>query len=292
MSDFWSAWIIVLTAATFIGTTWLLFANRKTKKSREDGTTGHVYDGIEEYDNPLPAWWFHMFNITLVFGVLYLIAYPGMGNFTGLLGWTQENQLEREVALAEERFRPMRDKYLAMPVTAIADDPAVRKMGQRMFGNNCAQCHGSDGGGARGYPNLGDNDWIYGDTPEAIKKSITHGRRATMPPWGPVIGEDGVTNATAYLLSVNGRSADPEAAAAGATVYDTFCAACHRSDASGNPVLGAPDLSNGVWLYGGSQKDIAASIREGRNGEMPAMGEMLSEDKIHILTAWVYGLSR
>ncbi len=292
MSGFWSAWIIVLTTATFIGTIWLLFANRKTEKMREDGTTGHVYDGIEEYDNPLPAWWFHLFNITLVFGVLYLIAYPGMGNYAGLLGWTQENQLERQVAEAEERFRPMRDKYLALPVEEIGQDPVVRKMGQRMFGNNCAQCHGSDAGGTRGYPNLSDDDWIYGGTPAAIKQSITHGRRAVMPAWGPTIGEDGVTNVTAYLLSLNGRDADAEAIAAGGTVYNTFCAACHLPNASGNPALGAPNLANGIWLYGGTTEDISASISEGRNGNMPAMGEMLTEDKIHILTAWVYGLSQ
>lgn len=292
MSEFWSTWIIVLTTATLIGITWLLFANRKTSPKNEEGTTGHVYDGIEEYDNPLPAWWFQMFVISIIFGIGYLIAYPGMGNFAGVLGWTQHNQLEQQVASAEARFRPLRDKYLALPITDIAHDPLVRKMGQRLFSNNCAQCHGSDAGGAKGFPNLTDADWIFGGSAEAIKYTIVNGRQTAMPAWGPVIGDDGVANATAYLLSLNGRSADVSAVEAGKTVYQTFCMACHQADATGNTALGAPNLANGIWLYGGSSDAISESIRNGRNGVMPAMGEILSEDKIHILSAWVYGLSR
>ncbi len=292
MTSFWSIWVIVLTAISFVLMTWLLFANRKRDEDTTEKTTGHSYDGIEEYDNPLPAWWFNMFVITIVWGVLYLLIYPGMGNFPGLLGWTQVEQHEREVEAAESRFRAMRDRYLALSVEEIAGDPAVRKMGMRMFGNNCAQCHGADARGSYGFPDLTDGDWIYGGTPEAIKTSIASGRQAAMPGWESVIGEEGVRDATAYILSLNGRDAEESRLAAGAEVYKGYCAACHGADARGNFALGAPNLANGIWLYGGKPEQIAHSIRAGRNGVMPPHEDMLGEDKIHILTAYVYGLGR
>ena len=292
MASHWSLWIIVLTTITFIGLVWILFGNRKREGLLNEKTTGHNYDGIEEYDNPLPAWWFYMFVITIVWGVAYLIIYPGMGNFPGLLGWTQLEQHEREVSAAEDRYRAMRDRYLAMPVEEIASDPAVRKMGMRMFGNNCAQCHGGDAKGSYGFPDLTDDDWIYGGTPEAIKASIVNGRQAVMPPWGDVIGEDGVQSSTAYLLQLNGREADADAAEAGKQVYAQFCAACHGAEGGGNPMLGAPNLKNGIWLYGGTAEQISHSIRAGRNGMMPAHEDMLGEDKIHLITAFVYGLGQ
>ena len=293
MASFWSIWVIVLTAITFVVMTWVLFANRKKKVDKEgDATTGHVYDGIEEYDNPLPAWWFYMFVITIVWGVGYLIIYPGMGNFPGLLGWTQIQQHEAEVSAADEKYRAMRDRYLALPVEEIAGDPAVRKMGMRMFGNNCAQCHGADARGSYGFPNLTDNDWLYGGTPEAIKTSIVDGRRGAMPPWGQIVGEKGVNDVTAYVLSINGREADDAAVEAGAKVYKTYCVACHGAEGEGNLALGAPNLKNGIWLYGGTPEQIAHSVRAGRNGAMPAHEALLSEDKIHIITAYVYGLNQ
>jgi cytochrome c oxidase cbb3-type subunit 3 len=285
-------WIIVLTAITLVGLTWLLFANRKREQQPTDKTTGHVYDGIEELDNPLPAWWFYMFVLTIVWGVGYLIIYPGLGNFPGLLGWTQVEQHDREVARAEEKFRGMRDRYLAMSVEEISTDPAVRKMGMRMFGNNCAQCHGADAKGSSGFPNLADNDWLFGGTPDAIKASISNGRQAAMPAWGPILGDTGVLEASAYVLSLNGRNADTDKIAKGETHFKAYCAACHGADGTGNPLMGAPNLANGIWLYGGTEEQISHSIRTGRNGVMPAHKDMLTEDKIHILTAYVYGLSR
>jgi cytochrome c oxidase cbb3-type subunit 3 len=291
MTSFWSGWVIVLTAITLIGITWILFANRQRDRRSSERTTGHQYDGIEEFDNPLPAWWFWMFTITIVWGIGYLIVYPGLGNFAGVLGWTQVEQHDREVAAAEEKYRAMRDRYLAMPVEEIAADPAVRKMGQRMFGISCAQCHGSDAKGSFGFPNLTDDDWIYGGTPEAIKATLVNGRRAAMPGWQAILGDSGISEATAYVLSLNGREADPAQVAAGETHFKTYCAACHGMDGTGNPALGAPNLTNGVWLYGGSAEQIATTLRLGRNGVMPAFGDTLTEDKIHILTAWVYGLS-
>ena len=290
MASHWSIWIIVLTTITFIGLVWVLFANRTRQQSQDDKTTGHVYDGIEEYDNPLPAWWFAMFVITIVWGVAYLVMYPGMGNFPGVLGWTQLEQHEAEIAAADERYRPIRDRYLAMPVEEIAADPAVRKMGMRMFGNNCAQCHGADARGSYGFPNLTDDDWIWGDSPEAIKTALVQGRVAVMPGWGEIIGEDGVRQVTAYVLDLNGRDAPAEDVEAGKALYGQFCVACHGPEGLGNPALGAPNLTNGIWLYGGKEEQIAHSIRAGRNGQMPSFKDQLSEDKIHILTAYVYGL--
>ncbi len=292
MTSFWSMWIIVLTTITIVGVTWVLFANRKREQQPADKTTGHEYDGIQEYDNPLPAWWFYMFVLTIVWGVGYLVIYPGMGNFPGLLGWTQIQQHEREVSAADERFRDMRDRYLALPVEEIASDPAVRKMGMRMFASNCAQCHGADAKGSYGFPNLADSDWLYGGTPADIKTSITQGRQAAMPAWGSVIGEKGVTDVTAYLLSINGRGTDDAQAKAGAQVFQTYCVACHGAEATGNPAMGAPNLKDGIWLYGGSAEQISHTVRAGRNGRMPAHKDVLGEDKIHILAAYVYGLTR
>ena len=292
MTSFWSGWVIVLTAVTIVGITWILFANRQAERRTGERTTGHEYDGIEEYDNPLPAWWFYMFVITIVWGVGYLVVYPGMGNFPGLLGWTQVEQHDRAVAAADEKFRAMRDRYLALPIEEIASDPAVMKMGARMFGNNCAQCHGSDAGGAYGFPNLSDNDWIYGGTPEAIKATLINGRQAAMPAWQAILGDQGITETTAYVLSLNGRDADPAQVSAGKTHFTTYCAACHGVDGTGNTAMGAPNLTNGVWLYGGTEAQIAHSLRAGRNGVMPAFRDTLSEDKIHILTAYVYGLGK
>ena len=291
MTSFWSAWVILLTVLTIVLITWVLVANRQRERRSGERTTGHESDGIEEFDNPLPAWWFWMFAITIIWGVAYLIVYPGLGNFPGLAGWTQLEQHEREVAAADEKYRAMRDRYLAMPVEEIASDPALRKMGQRIFGNNCAQCHGADAKGSYGFPNLTDDDWIWGSSPDAIKATLINGRKAAMPPWEAILGDSGINEATAYVLSLNGRDADPVKVAAGETHFSTYCAACHGADGKGNPALGAPNLTNGVWLYGGSESQIAHSLRAGRNGVMPAFGETLSEDKIHILTAWVYGLT-
>ena len=293
MTSFWSNWIIILTTITIVGITWILFANRKgTQRAGDENTTGHSYDGIEELDNPLPAWWFYMFLITIVWGVGYLVAYPGMGNFPGLLGWTQVGQHDKSVEQADEKFREMRDKYLALPIAEIATDPKVLKMGQRMFANNCAQCHGADAKGRYGFPNLTNNDWIFSGTADGIKATINNGRRAAMPAWGDILGDQGVNETTAYILSLSGREGNPEDISAGETRFKMYCAACHQADGTGNPAMGAPNLANGIWLYGGKAEQISQSIRAGRNGVMPAHKDTLSEDKIHILTAYVYSLNQ
>ena len=221
-----------------------------------------------------------------------LIAYPGLGNFPGALGWTSTGQHEQEVEVAETRFRAMRDKYLALAVEDIYTDPKVRNMGMRIYGNNCSQCHGLDAAGALGFPNLADGDWLWGGTPAEIKHTLVNGRQAVMPPWEAVLGDRGIAEATAYVLQLNNRDADPQLAAAGEQHFQTYCAACHGADGKGNPMLGAPNLTNGIWLYGGSEDQIAHSLRVGRNGQMPAFGNQLGEDKIHLLTAYIYGLNR
>jgi|SRR5690554_1687412 len=295
MSIFWNVWIIGLTLTNLALLFWVLMANRKVAVTDDDEpenrTTGHVYDGIEEYDNPLPRWWFKMFLASFIFAGAYLLIYPGLGSFKGLAGWTQINQLEGEQAKANELYSEQFGMYNAMPIEQLARDPEAMKMGLRLFANNCAVCHGADGGGNFGFPNLTDHDWLYGGDPETIKKSITDGRRGAMPPWGAVIGEDGIHATAEYVLSLNDREHDAELASAGAAHYAQNCVVCHGAEGKGNQVMGAPDLTNDIWLYGGEPQDIRQTLREGRNGVMPAQKELLKESRIHLLAAYVFSLS-
>ena len=233
MTTFWSNWVIVLTIMTIVGIVWILLANRKQTQEM-DKTTGHAHDGIEEYDNPLPAWWFAMFVITIVWGIGYLIFYPGMGNFKGVLGWTQIEQYDQEVAAAEQQYRAMRDRYLALPIEEIAQDDKVMRMGQRLYGIYCSQCHGLDARGAYGFPNLADENWLWGGSPDAIKHTLVQGRQAAMPAWEDSLGDTGIAETTEYVLSLNGRSADSEKAARGEKHFQTYCVACHGADGKGN----------------------------------------------------------
>jgi len=216
----------------------------------------------------------------------------GIGKFESSLGWSEVDQYDKESSAAEQRYRELRDRYLALPVAEIAADPAVRKMGMRLFANDCAQCHGADAKGKYGFPNLTDDDWLWGGDADAIKATLVNGRQAAMPAWGTIIGDQGIADVTQYVLSLNGRDTNQAQVAAGRTVFETYCVACHGADGRGNPALGSPNLTNGIWLYGGSEEQIAQTLRAGRNGMMPAFKDTLSEDKIHILTAYIYGLSR
>lgn len=301
MSTFWSLWIIGLTLTNLVLVTWVLFANRKVAVSDEDTpenkTTGHVYDGIEEYDNPLPRWWFMMFVGTLIFTAIYLALYPGLGTWKGLLGWTSTNQLEREIEKGQESYVESFGRFAEMPVEELAQDPLALKMGLRIFANNCAVCHGADGGGNYGFPNLTDNDWLYGGSPEQIKHTLINGRNGQMPAWGPIIGEKGVVNVAEYVLSLSGKEHDADKAEAGKQVFTQNCASCHGADGTGSYVFGAPNLTDDIWLYAsGKPENLAAeirhSVRNGRSNVMPAQKDMLREDKIHLLTAYVYSLSQ
>ncbi|UTW13316.1 cytochrome-c oxidase, cbb3-type subunit III [Marinobacterium rhizophilum] len=295
MSAFWSAWVTVITLAVIFGCTWLLFQTRKSETHKEstDSTVGHVYDGIEEYDNPLPRWWFQLFVATVIFGLVYLALYPGLGNFKGLLGWTSAGQWEEEMQHAEEVYKPVFAKYAALSIEDLQneDNKSGLQMGQRMFANNCSVCHGSAGTGAYGFPNLTDNDWLYGGAPATLKQTITDGRNGGMPPWGSVLGEEGVRDMASYVLSLSGREVDPDAAQRGETQFQALCTACHGQDGKGTQALGAPNLTDDIWLYGGSFEAVTHTIRSGRAGMMPAHKDLLSDDKIHLIAAYVYSLS-
>lgn len=296
MSTFWSLWIIGLTLTNMILIVWVLMANRKVAVSDdadpENKTTGHVYDGIEEYDNPLPKWWFQMFVGTIIFMVIYLALYPGLGNWKGLLGWTSHNQLERELKKADEQYGETFARYMDMPIEEVAEDPRAIKMGVRLFANNCAVCHGADGGGNQGFPNLTDNDWLYGGSPAKIKETLLYGRAGNMPAWGPIIGEENVVASAEYVLSLSGQEHDAALAEEGQAVFAQNCASCHGADAKGMQALGAPNLTDNIWLYDGSRQGIRHSIRNGRANVMPAQADKLRAEKIQLLTAYVYSLSQ
>ncbi|WP_171019041.1 cytochrome-c oxidase, cbb3-type subunit III [Microbulbifer harenosus] len=296
MTTGWSIWVIVLTLTNLALITWVLFANRKIAVSDQDDpenrTTGHVYDGIEEYDNPLPKWWFLLFILTLVFSAAYLVIYPGMGNYKGIGGWTSVGALKADQAKAQAEFKESFGQYVDMPIEKIAESPEALKMGARIFANNCAVCHGADGGGNYGFPNLTDSDWLYGGTPEKILETLHNGRQGLMPPQGPVIGETGVKNAAEYVLAMNGLEHDAAMAEQGKQIFGTVCMACHGADGKGNQALGAPNLTDNIWLYGSSREEIQHTIRGGRSNHMPAQKEKLREDKIRLVAAYVYSLSR
>lgn len=297
MTAFWNSWVFILTSACLILVTWVLFANRKVAKKDDDEaeneTTGHVYDGIEEYDNPLPKWWFQLFVGTIIFGVLYLIIYPGIGGdyWKGIAGWTSINQLERQQELATEQYKESYDVFRSMSVEALSQNADAMKMGVRLFANNCAICHGADGGGNYGYPNLTDNDWLHGGSVEKIKETLVDGRNANMPPWGGVLGEAGVSEVTEYVLSLSGLEHDAEQTAKGKEHFVAICAACHGADGKGVIAMGAPNLTDDIWLYEASREDIVKTVTYGRVNRMPAQKDLLREDKIHLLTAYIYSLS-
>ena len=295
-SEFWHWYIAVLTVISILACVWLLrwMTSGFEKSDGEVENTGHIWDGdLTELNNPLPRWWLGLFYITLVFGAFYLLLYPGLGKFAGILDWTSRGAYEQEVETMEAKVGPLFQRYRQTAVLDLIKDPEALQIGERLYLNYCSTCHGSDARGARGFPNLRDNSWQWGGDPDSIKEILTNGRIAAMPSWvAPLGGERGVDEVTQYVLSLSGRATISQLAEAGKTKYDLFCVACHGADGKGNPALGAPDLTDGVWLYGGSITRIAESLTLGRNGQMPAFGEFLGEDKIHLLTAYVYGLSQ
>jgi len=303
MTTFWSTYISVLTIGSLIGLTWLLLATRKGEsKNTTDQTMGHSFDGIEEYDNPLPKWWFWLFVGTLVFSVGYLILYPGLGNWKGILpgyenGWTGVNEWQKEMDKADARFGPIFAKYAAMPVEEVAKDPQALKMGSRLFASNCSVCHGSDAKGAFGFPNLTDKDWRWGGEAETIKASIMNGRHGVMPAWAEVIGDQGVADVAAFVLTnLDGRSL-PEGNKAdvvkGKEIFAANCVACHGPEGKGTPAMGAPDLTHPqAFIYGSSFAQLQQTIRYGRQGQMPAQADIQGNDKVHLLAAYVYSLSQ
>jgi len=298
LSGFWSAWIIVITLGTIGFAFWLLYANRKTdKRPDQDGnvaTTGHTADGIEEYDNPLPRWWFQLYVATVIFSLGYLVLYPGLGNFAGVLGWTQEGQWAEEVAQADERFAPIFEQYETVPIPELAKDGDAMQVAERIFLNNCAICHGSNAKGGYGFPNLTDGDWLYGGEPDNIVATLNQGRNGLMPSWQQ-LGAENIENVTQHVLALSGQSEDDERAAKGAAVFTSVCAACHTPQGTGNQALGAPNLTDDTWLYQAPGQSVADSVRQtlrnGRNGHMPAQAAYIGEERVHLVAAYVYSLS-
>jgi len=247
-SDFWSFYISIITIVSIVACGALLMSeNKRRVAGGTTETTGHTWDeDLGEYNNPLPRWWLWLFWITIVFGLVYLALYPGLGSYAGLWKWTQVSQLEQEAARHEEKFGPLYERYAQMDVKALAAEPRALAIGEKLFLNNCAQCHASDGAGSRGFPNLTDRDWLWGGAPEAIKASITQGRTGVMPPMGAALGEQGAKDAAHHVLSLSGLAHDSIRAARGKPLFAQNCAACHGAEGKGNPLLGAPDLTDGT----------------------------------------------
>ena len=287
MSNFWHWFIIIITAASLGFFLWLLLVNRTT----EGGSTGHSWDGIEELDNPLPGWWVGMFIGTIVFAVIYLAIFPGLGSFSGATGWTSANQHDADLNAHTERFAPFYNRLAGMTYDEMVSDREAMQVGRRLFLNNCSTCHGVNGGGTPGFPNLRDPYWIWGSDYQAIETTLRSGRHGVMPAWGPALGNEGVTNVANYAMQLAGFEHDAEAAAAGQAQYNTFCVACHGVEGKGNTALGAPDITSGAWIYGTTLDDVARTIRAGREGVMPAFGEIIDDDQRKIITAYVKSLS-
>jgi cytochrome c oxidase cbb3-type subunit 3 len=293
-SPFWSWFIAVVTlvgiVSMFVLNRWM--AEPRRRAGEKPKPMGHVWDeDLQELNNPLPKWWLNLFYITLVFGLGYLVLYPGLGSFAGALGWSQLDQYHREMQAADKQFGPLYEKYSRANLTALATDREALKTGERLFITYCTGCHGSDARGGPGYPNLRDSDWLWGGEPEAVKASILNGRTGVMPAWGAALGPEGVSNVAEYVLSLSGKRVNESAAVAGKEKFQQLCVACHGPEGKGNPALGAPNLTDNVWLYGGSQKTVMESIEKGRSGRMPAHAEFLGEAKAHLLAAYVYSLS-
>lgn len=294
MSNFWSTYIIAIVALNIVGCAWLLMWTRRMDLSDmpEDGTTGHEYDGIREYNNPLPRWWLVLFWITIIFALVYLVLYPGLGKYPGVLGWTSAGEVAKHEQEYQQQYGALYAGYASTPVEELATDPRAMQIGARLFANNCSTCHGTDAKGARGFPNLTDQDWIHGGSPERIEETILNGRHGIMPAWKDGIGEDGVQQVAQYLLSLSGRQHDATQAKAGGTIYAGTCAVCHGASGDGVQLMGAPRLNDNIWLYGGSEASLVKTIAEGRVGHMPAQKDILGSERVHLLTAYVWSLSQ
>ncbi len=292
-SSFWSFYVAGLTLASVIGcAVLLLVVLRKKIPSTQDDTTGHVWDeDLRELNTPMPRWWVGLFLLTIVFAIVYLILYPGLGTFKGALGWSQVGEYRQEVEEANEKLAPLYARFEAMPIEQIAADRPAMAIGDRLFINNCSQCHGSDARGSKGFPNLTDRDWIHGGKPDDIIQTLQHGRNGNMPPMAAAVGgvED-VRNVAQYVLSLSGSPHDPLRAQLGKSKF-TVCAACHGVGGKGNPLLGAPNLADDIWLHGYGEKAIIDMVNNGKVNQMPAQQGHLTDAQIRVLAAWVWGLS-
>jgi cytochrome c oxidase cbb3-type subunit 3 len=293
MTSGWSWFIGIVSLANIAGVYWLLKANSEAVIPKSEGAdTGHVWDGdLMELNSPLPRWWYWLFVITVFWGLGYLIFYPGLGNFAGVIGWTQQKQHTEEVQAAKAVQAPRYARFAALSLPELAQDPDAMGEARSLFANGCAGCHGSDARGAPGFPNLTDNDWLYGGAPESLLATISGGRAGVMPGWQAALGDDGVKEVVAYVQSLGGAGADPALAQAGAVRFATFCVACHGPDARGNQALGAPNLTDDIWLFGGDAEALRVSIEVGRYNEMPAHEALLGPERVRLMAAYVLRLN-
>lgn len=293
VSGFWSLYVAGITLVSIIFCAVFLWMQGGAK-FKPGETTGHVWDEtLAEYSNPLPSWWRWMFYITVVFALVYLVMYPGLGNFGGKFGWSMRGQYDAEMKKADEQYAPKFNQFLKQDIMAVAANPEAKEMGQRMFLTYCAQCHGSDAKGAKGFPNLADGDWLWGGTPDQIKETITKGRDAVMTPKGtkPDMDAQQVKDVVAYVRSLSGLDSKLGGhAEAGKELYPQACAACHGPEGKGLEAAGYPNLTDKVWLYGSQEADMIETVTHGRVNRMPAFGEFLGEAKVHLLAAYVWGL--
>ncbi len=293
-SNFWPVFITAISLLGIFGCALLLWLTSKVKIANPNGdnTSGHVWDeDLREMNNPLPRWWVWMFILTIIFALFYLAAYPGLGSYAGKLGWTQNKQYDQEMADANKALEPLYSKFAAMPTEELANDKEAKAIGERLFMNNCSQCHGSDAKGSRGFPNLTDHDWLHGGSPEKIQETITGGRIGMMPPMAAAVGtEDDVKNVANYVLSLSDSKHDAARAALGKEKF-AVCAACHGPEGKGNTDIGSPNLTDNIWLHGAGEAAIIKRINEGKVNQMPAQGGKFSPEQIHVLASYVWGLS-
>lgn len=296
LSGFWHWYVIIITIFTILASLWLLrwtkgVSNRDEEKGT--GTTGHVWDeDLVELNNPLPRWWLQLFYVTIIFAFVYLALFPGLGNVGGYLGWSQEGQYEAEMAAAQEAQDVIFARYREMTPEQLIADPEANATGQRLFANNCSMCHGSDGRGAKGFPNLADDDWLYGGSFETVLQTLENGRQGAMPVMVAHLEHAAVSDLVVYVQSLSGQKADTYMAERGKQTFDMLCVACHQADGSGNQMLGAPRLNDDIWLYGGDPATIRETLTLGRNGNMPAFKDTLSEDRRRLIAAYVLSLSK
>ena len=294
-SNFWSVFVAGVTLVSILACALLLWFSGKAKvMTVGDNTTGHVWDGdLREMNNPLPRWWVWLFVITIVFSLAYLVIYPGLGSYAGALTekWSQKDQYEKEVAKGNAEVAPLYAKFAAMKAEDVSRDPQAMAIGERLFMNNCSQCHGSDARGAKGIPNLTDGDWLHGGTPETIKETLAKGRMGNMPPMAAAVGTaDDVKNLANYVLSLSNSPHDSVRANLGKEKF-AVCGACHGADGKGNPAMGAPNLTDSVWLHGFGEAAIVAMVNHGKVNQMPAQADRLTDGQIQVLASYVWGLS-
>lgn len=291
MSLGWTLFIVFLVAVNVLGAAWLMRWSATMGGGDDNATTGHRWDGdLVEGNKPLPKWWLNLFWLTIVWAVLFMVAMPSFGNFS-LLGWTQKHQYDEEMRVAEERFGGLFAKYAATPIPDLATNAAALSAGRNLFVNNCAACHGSDGRGARGFPNLTDSEWNWGGTPQEIRTTILGGRTGVMPSFA-ALPEETRQALVAYVLKLAGRGGDAALVDAGGQAFAANCAACHGPNGTGNPFLGAPNLTNDSWLHGSGPTVIYDVITNGRTNQMPAHEPILGADRVHVLAAYVLSLSQ